>query len=183
MKVNDYRFWKSRIETAPANSRGAFDQFVQDQRPMAQEPRNMYAQGQLVQPNADGSRPGYKGIKDYPEDVQKRIKDYGVKKYNNLTTSQKRDVRTPRTSTTPYNFNFGKKKFDATVTGLTKKGANNLQQLLNLIEEKDLTPNKWFGKTSKAGGAKSGLDLLARDVVKYLKGDEVKGINKKYLIQ
>ena len=42
MKVNDYRFWKSRIETAPANSRGAFDQFVQDQRPMAQEPRNMY---------------------------------------------------------------------------------------------------------------------------------------------
>jgi len=178
MKVNDYKFWKSRIETAPANSRGAFDQFVQDQRPMAQEPRNMYAQGQLVQPNADGSRPGYKGIKDYPEDVQKRIKDYGVKKYNNLTTSQKRDVRTPRTSTTPYNFNFGKKKFDATVTGLTKKGANNLQQLLNLIEEKDLTPNKWFGKTSKAGGAKSGLDLLARDVVKYLKGDEVKGINK-----
>ena len=179
MKVNDYRFWKSRIETAPANSRGAFDQFVQDQRPMAQEPRNMYAQGQLVQPNADGSRPGYKGIKDYPEDVQKRIKDYGVKKYNNLTTSQKRDVRTPRTSTTPYNFNFGKKKFDATVTGLTKKGANNLQQLLNLIEEKDLTPNKWFGKTSKAGGAKSGLDLLARDVVKYLKGEKVTNVNQK----
>jgi hypothetical protein len=179
MKVNDYKFWKSRIETAPANSRGAFDQFVQDQRPMAQEPRNMYAQGQLVQPNADGSRPGYKGIKDYPEDVQKRIKDYGVKKYNNLTTSQKRDVRTPRTSTTPYNFNFGKKKFDATVTGLTKKGANNLQQLLNLIEEKDLTPNKWFGKTSKAGGAKSGLDLLARDVVKYLKGEKVTNVNQK----
>jgi len=139
----------------------------------------MYAQGQLVQPNADGSRPGYKGIKDYPEDVQKRIKDYGVKKYNNLTTSQKRDVRTPRTSTTPYNFNFGKKKFDATVTGLTKKGANNLQQLLNLIEEKDLTPNKWFGKTSKAGGAKSGLDLLARDVVKYLKGEKVTNVNQK----
>ena len=179
MKVNDYKFWKSRIETAPANSRGAFDQFVQDQRPMAQEPRNMYAQGQLVRPNDDGSRPGYKGIKDYPEDVQKRIKDYGVKKYNNLTTSQKRDVRTPRTSTTPYNFNFGKKKFDATVTGLTKKGANNLQQLLNLIEEKDLTPNKWFGKTSKAGGAKSGLDLLARDVVKYLKGEKVTNVNQK----
>jgi len=30
------------------------------------EPRNMYAQGQLVQPNADGSRPGYSGLgKDY----------------------------------------------------------------------------------------------------------------------
>jgi len=50
MKVNDYRFWKGRIETAPANSRGAFDQFVQDQRPMAQEPRNM----------ADGGRIGFK---------------------------------------------------------------------------------------------------------------------------
>jgi len=145
---------------------------VQESRPMFNDG------GMLVQPSNDGSRPGYKGIKDYPEDVQKRIKDYGVKKYNNLTNEQKYDVRKPRTSTTPYNFNFGKKKFDATVTGLTKKGANNLQQLLNIINEKDLTPNKWFGKTSKAGGAKSGLDLLARDVVKYLKGDEVKGINK-----
>jgi len=28
---------------------------------MDQEPRNMYAQGQLVQPNIDGSRPGYQG--------------------------------------------------------------------------------------------------------------------------
>ena len=27
-------------------------------------PRNMYAQGQLVQPNADGSRPGYSGLPD-----------------------------------------------------------------------------------------------------------------------
>jgi len=60
MKVNDYRFWKGRIETAPANSRGAFDQFVQDQRPMAQEPRNMFNErpgfmkGELVKqgPNA-----------------------------------------------------------------------------------------------------------------------------------
>jgi len=61
MKVNDYRFWKGRIETAPANSKGAFDQFVQDQRPMAQEPRPMFADGQLVRPNDDGSRPGYAG--------------------------------------------------------------------------------------------------------------------------
>ena len=30
-------------------------------RAMVQGPRNMYNQGQLVQPNADGSRPGYKG--------------------------------------------------------------------------------------------------------------------------
>ena len=28
-------------------------------RAMVQEPRNMYNQGQLVKPSADGSRPGY----------------------------------------------------------------------------------------------------------------------------
>ena len=32
-------------------------------RALVQAPRNMYAQGQLVQPNADGSRPGYAGEK------------------------------------------------------------------------------------------------------------------------
>ena len=32
-----------------------------DPSSMAQEPRNMYAQGQLVQPSNDGSRPGYNG--------------------------------------------------------------------------------------------------------------------------
>jgi len=31
---------------------------------MVPGPRNMYAQGQLVQPNADGSRPGYQGKKN-----------------------------------------------------------------------------------------------------------------------
>ena len=31
-------------------------------RTMAQEPRNMYAGGQLVTPSVDGSRPGYKGV-------------------------------------------------------------------------------------------------------------------------
>jgi len=37
------------------------DDYNPGPRPMAQEPRNMYNQGQLVQPNADGSRPGYNG--------------------------------------------------------------------------------------------------------------------------
>ena len=36
---------------------------VPDPSTMAQEPRNMYNQGQLVQPNNDGSRPGYSGDK------------------------------------------------------------------------------------------------------------------------
>ena len=39
--------------------------FEDDYNPssMAQEPRNMYAKGQLVQPSDDGSRPGYGGTK------------------------------------------------------------------------------------------------------------------------
>ena len=36
---------------------------LQEPRTMAQEPRNMYASGQLVQNTADGSRPGYKGTR------------------------------------------------------------------------------------------------------------------------
>ena len=35
--------------------------FEDDPSSMAQEPRNMFADGQLVRPNADGSRPGYNG--------------------------------------------------------------------------------------------------------------------------
>ena len=35
-----------------------------DPSSMAQEPRNMFADGQLVRPNDDGSRPGYKGKKE-----------------------------------------------------------------------------------------------------------------------
>ena len=35
----------------------------QEPRTMAQEPRNMYQDGQLVQNTADGSRPGYQGKK------------------------------------------------------------------------------------------------------------------------
>ena len=68
---------------------------------MVPEPRNMFANGQLVQPNDDGSRPGYKGKPgeydrgSFTEKQQKKIKDafpktkfnfsdykYGVPVYN-----------------------------------------------------------------------------------------------------
>jgi len=39
-------------------------------------PRNMYNQGQLVQPNADGSRPGYSGEKKLNKTMKKRIATY-----------------------------------------------------------------------------------------------------------
>jgi len=57
--------------------------------------------GMLVQPSADGSRPGYNGkkgpkkklLKDWPKDVQKLIKDFGVEKYNKLSNNQQYAVR------------------------------------------------------------------------------------------
>jgi hypothetical protein len=38
-----------------------FEDYTRDPRPMDQEPRNMYSQGQLVSNTVDGSRPGYSG--------------------------------------------------------------------------------------------------------------------------
>jgi len=38
-----------------------FEDYKRDPRPMNQEPRNMYSQGQLVSNTVDGSRPGYSG--------------------------------------------------------------------------------------------------------------------------
>jgi len=43
-------------------------------RAMVQGPRNMYSEGQLVQPNADGSRPGYSGERDYGKTVESNIR-------------------------------------------------------------------------------------------------------------
>ena len=43
----------------------------QDPRPMAQGSRNTYADGQLVTPNVDGSRPGYQGEESTFKDLRK----------------------------------------------------------------------------------------------------------------
>jgi len=45
------------------------DDYNPGPRPMNQGPRNMYAGGQLVQPSADGLRPGY--AEELPDNVQK----------------------------------------------------------------------------------------------------------------
>ena len=42
-------------------------------------PRNMYNQGQLVQPNADGSRPGYSGLPDFITKSGSKTNPYRVK--------------------------------------------------------------------------------------------------------
>jgi len=56
---------------------------VPDPSSMVQGPRNMYNQGQLVQPNADGSRPGYSGdnVKKLRSGVEVSTKKTPVFKY------------------------------------------------------------------------------------------------------
>ena len=65
------------------------DDYNPDPRPMAQEPRNMYNQGQLVQNTVDGSRPGYKGdpLDGYNRATRKL--DTGVTKISSERVSSK----------------------------------------------------------------------------------------------
>jgi len=61
-------------------------------RPMVQESRNMYADGQLVQPNIDGSRPGYSG-KESTTKLRKYLSTLDPKtKVQPMALSKKFDV-------------------------------------------------------------------------------------------
>ena len=56
-----------------------FEDYKRDPRPMDQEPRNMYADGQLVSNTVDGSRPGYKGDKSTDKVLLERLQAYNDK--------------------------------------------------------------------------------------------------------
>ena len=61
MKIKDYKDAQLHYtKDDRGDATGAFNEFVREPSSMDQEPRNMYNQGQLVQPTDDGSRPGYK---------------------------------------------------------------------------------------------------------------------------
>ena len=83
------KFWENYITTRPVDSKGAFDAFKQmhqDPRPMAQGSRNMYADGQLVTPSVDGSRPGYGGPSSgkfgkYTDKAMANVSDAILKSY------------------------------------------------------------------------------------------------------
>jgi len=79
------KFWENYITTRPVDSKGAFEEFKQmnkDSRSTALGPRNMYQDGQLVTPNVDGSRPGYRGDKKNRQEYyrlyekNRRVRDY-----------------------------------------------------------------------------------------------------------
>ena len=197
MKVNDYKFWKSRIETAPANSRGAFDQFVQDQRPMAQEPRNMYAQGQLVQPSNDGSRPGYakitekgkstpKGGRPIPENIvmaddTKAIKELQNKidKLNRVNKLDDKGVKFKVVKTQAGNYttelSYVANDYRKAIGKNKSTGSlNKLIEEFNQFKKTNLFKNYSKSASMKAGGVKSAKKQLAdigskkEDVFNYL---------------
>jgi len=63
MKIKDYRDAQLHYtKDDRGDAKGAFEMFVAEEpSSMDQEPRPMFVNGQLVQPNDNGSRPGYKG--------------------------------------------------------------------------------------------------------------------------
>ena len=122
-------------------------------------------------------------IEDYPIEVQQRIKDYGVEKYNKLNKNQKYDIRNPKRLNKTFNFKFKGNKFPIQILGLKEASAKNIQDLLNILEKNpNITPEQWFAKTSKATkSAGGGLYQISQDLLKYVKGDfdAIKGATSK----
>ena len=122
-------------------------------------------------------------IEDYPLEVQQRIKDYGVEKYNKLNKNQKYDIRNPKRLNKTFNFKFKGNKFPIQILGLKEASAKNIQDLLNILEKNpNITPEQWFAKTSKATkSAGAGLYQISQDLLKYVKGDfdAIKGATSK----
>ena len=83
---------------------------------LVQGSRNMYAQGQLVQPNADGSRPGYAGVKGQDRGAVQNLYDQFGKKVIDKLSREK----------------FGK-NFDKVEGG---RGANARNNFVARIKEK-----------------------------------------------
>ena len=92
------------------------DDYTPEPRPMAQEPRNMYNQGQLVSNTVDGSRPGYAGVKGQDRGAVQNLYDQFGKNVINKLSREK----------------FGK-NFDKVEGG---RGANARNNFVRRIKEK-----------------------------------------------
>ena len=69
-------------------------------------------------------------------------------------------------------FTFKGNPITLNIKGLTGRSIKNVQNLLKIIEDNpNISPEEWFAKTSKVQGASSGLDQLARDLLRYVKGE------------
>ena len=72
-------------------------------------------------------------------------------------------------------FTFKGNPITLNIKGLTGRSIENVQDLLKILEDNpNISSEEWFAKTSKVQGASSGLDELARDLLKYVKGETKK---------
>ena len=137
------KFWENYITTRPVDSKGAFDAFKQmhqDPRPMAQGPRNMYADGQLVTPSVDGSRPGYGGKVLPPPDNWAGTKEEWEAldkkqrfRFRNPDDVKKWNIKRKEKGGDWFTSDFSKRKFD--------------KSLLEKIEKQIVKENVKTGKT------------------------------------
>ena len=130
--------------------------------------QDMAGGGMLVQPSVDGSRPGYDGrkgpspkpITSFPEDVQKLIKNYGVKKYNKLDRQKRLQVRQG------INVGVG----SGVGSGGTPMSPEMIKFLDYVKENKDKIKNKTIAEIIEASGA----DVDKSNARKRLKENKIK---------
>jgi len=149
----------------------------------AQEPRNMYAGGQLVRNTVDGSRPGYAKKKKYDFSAPRphaRINP------DRVLTWQEKEVRRfakhgPRHKTTKIDFIFEGNKISIDVPYMKPESKGLMKELLKGVEKwkVDPTTENWvkiFRKPKKSGpsykGPKQYSHGWSADLRKYIQGKE-----------
>ena len=169
MKIKDYKDAQEHYtKDDRGDATGAFEMFVAEEpSSMDQEPRNMYAGGQLVQPSDDGSRPGYKGIKDYSPEIQKIVNNYGIEKYNKLSTQNKFRVRDGQDvgslSSDKLKKNVFKKEYDKATKFYKDKGLQIDKAATENIRKNIRINNGKFVAPTKKLKAESGLTGLFKN--------------------
>jgi len=171
MKIKDYRDAQLHYtKDDRGDATGAFEMFVAEEpSSMDQEPRNMYADGQLVSNTVDGSRPGYGG-KDAATftsgtgtgkksiDDPKKYKI--VKKYLNQVKSQKN-----KRIFLDWSEQIGNKK-TKWYTDLSKEvqlSRDPLNKLINKVTLEEF-PNAYAGKTGRVNYAR---EMVVKTFIDY----------------
>ena len=153
------------------------DDYNPGPRPMAQEPRNMYNQGQLVSNTVDGSRPGYAGDETFLVKVGKPLKVNNVieQEFIEVTGSKNRPETYKKTGVkktlykpqivvgnkTVLTTDFGTKDAATTAVGKyrIKNPIKNAPPDLDTLDEKKkkkyLDKRERSAKISKQGGVES----------------------------
>ena len=126
---------------------------LEEPRTTAQEPRNMYAGGQLVQNTADGSRPGYNGLGGNQEKAQKEFYDTYGKATIDKASKQKHGVTFNKLKDKDKRSNFKrkfKKEFEKSGTFMTEGESRKFFRQKRVLREQDIQI-KLLDATNKKG--------------------------------